>query len=453
MNMKRILLILLLPLLIITYPHEGKANTVATYDTPIKVKLIPSINFNVKPTGAYRLFNVDNQKEVSFSGDIQFRYTPNQVTVRVNDRDYTSNRGFELQELVSVQQSYALITSVQQGSQFLPLEYRGSLKVEPGNGRLTLFNTLGIEQYIQGVVPREMPASWHPEALKAQAIAARNYAYNQIAFNDYLVDTVSNQVYGGKTGEHSRTNEAVRATSGQYATANGKIINAFFHSSSGGHTENSENVWSSPLSYIKAVPDPYDLHPANSNRSWTTTIQRSAIEQAVFGSGVRLVDLKVNVRSPNASSVQRMTATGIRTSNGETVTVQLPRQGASADSLRSALGTSLRSIHFSVKSSDSQIQVRTANGSTQTIDQTYGATLQTGDGKQTTITGNEMKIRTSATTVSYPTSSNSYTFEGSGWGHRLGMSQWGARGMAEAGYTYDEILKHYYTGIVIERLR
>ncbi len=448
--MKRLLLILFLPLLILANPLEGQANTVRDYATPVKVKLVPSINFNVKTTGPYRLLNVDNQKEVSFSGEVQFRHTPNQVTARVNGRDFTSNRGFELQELVSVEQNFTTVSSIQQGSNFNTVEYRGSLKVEPGASRLTLFNTLDIEDYIQGVVPKEMPASWHLEALKAQAIAARNYAYVQMGLSDHMVDTVTNQVYGGKSGEHTRANEAVRATRGQYATANGKVINAFFHSSSGGHTENSENVWSSALSYIKAVPDPYDVHPSNTNNAWTTQIQRSTIEQRLFGTGVRLVDVKVDSRTPNAKSVQKVTATGVR-ANGEKVTVQLP--SGTPDSLRSAFGSSLKSINFTVKPSPSTVQVRTANGSIQNVNHLYGAKVQTGDGKQSTIIADEVKVRTASSTVNQPTSSATYSFEGGGWGHRLGMSQWGARGMAEAGKKYDEILKHYYTGIRVETLR
>lgn len=289
------------------------------------------------------------------------------------------------------------------------------------------------------------------EALKAQAIAARNYAYVQMKNNDHVVDTVANQVYGGKSGEHSRTNEAVRATRGQYATANGQVINAFFHSSSGGHTENSENVWSSPLPYIKAVPDPYDVHPSNSNNAWTETIQRNTIEQKLFGSGVRLVDLKVTERSPTAGSVQKVTATGVR-ANGETVKVTVPN-GSGPDSLRSAFGASLKSINFRIEPSSAGMKVRTANGSVQDVPTVYGTKMRTANGQDVTVTANEVPIRTASSTVFAQTNSTAYTFKGSGWGHRLGMSQWGARGMAEAGKTYDDILTHYYTGVKIETLK
>ncbi|WP_100405473.1 SpoIID/LytB domain-containing protein [Bacillus solitudinis] len=449
MKILKWMIIALFPICLLLFPGATFANTVVTYDTPVKVKLIPSINFNVKTTGTYRLLNVDNQKEVLYSGDLQFRHTPNQVTVRVGDREYTSNKGFELQEVFNPELKFLTITSVQQSSQFVTADYRGSFIVEPGKDRLTLYNLLHIEDYILGVVPREMPASWHSEALKAQAIAARNYARIQMTNNEFLVDTIANQVYGGKAGEHTRTNQAVRDTRGQYAlTSTGKIINAFFHSSSGGYTENSENVWTSQLSYIKAVHDPYDLHTSNSNRSWTTTMDRSNIEQAVFGSGTRLTDLEVTERTSQAKSVQKIVATGVRTATGEIVKVTLPKTGSTPDSLRSTLGGSLKSIYFNVASTDSSALVKTANGSNQKVDYTYGATLQTASG-QSKIQSNNLTVRTTTSTISYPTTASAYTFTGSGWGHRLGMSQWGARGMAEAGKTYDEILKHYYTGIKI----
>jgi stage II sporulation protein D len=439
-------------MLVFIFPAELQANQVVQYETPMKVKLIPSINFNVNPTGQYRLFNLDNQREVAFSGEIQFRHAANQVTVRVNGRDFTSNRGFEFQELRTSTESFMTISSIQQKGDFQTYQYRGSLRVEPGPDRLTLFNTLDIEDYLLGVVPSEMPASWHQEALKAQAVAARNYAFKQMAANGFLVDTVANQVYGGKSGEHSDTNQAVRATKGIYATHNGVIIDAYFHSSSGGFTENSENVWRNPVPYIRAVHDPYDRHASNSNNSWNTQLNRSTMEQTIFGNGVRLVNLRVTERSAPAGSVQKLTATGINTSTGAVVTTTLPKNNGTGDSLRSAFGSpSLRSINFTIDQPNVAVKVKTANGGSQNMNYTYGAKVQSANGSQSIVNTNELTVQMKSSTIKHPTAANTYTFNGSGWGHRLGMSQWGARGMAEAGKKYDEILKHYYTGIQIER--
>ena len=126
------------------------------------------------------------------------------------------------------------------------VHYRGTLEIRKESGTaLTVVNSLPLEQYLYGVIPREMPAGWAPEALKAQAIAARTYAlytkssgkYQSLGYD--LVATDESQVYGGVDGEDPRSNAAVDQTKSQVALYNGKIIAAYFHASSGGYTENS----------------------------------------------------------------------------------------------------------------------------------------------------------------------------------------------------------------------
>jgi len=142
--------------------------------------------------------------------------------------------------------------------------YRDVIEYRPGlSGGVTAVNKVELENYIRGVVPNESPAGWPLEALKAQAVAARSYALgtgsggNRI-FDHY--DTVASQVYGGYSSEHPRTNRAVAATSGLILRHGGEPIVAYFHSTSGGHTENNENVFSGgqPLPYIRGVEDPWD---------------------------------------------------------------------------------------------------------------------------------------------------------------------------------------------------
>jgi stage II sporulation protein D len=139
--------------------------------------------------------------------------------------------------------------------------YRGSIEFRRGRG-VTAVNVLGIDEYVQGVVPGEMPSSWHPEALKAQAVTARTYALATIkpgeAF-DLYPDTRS-QVYRGVSGEAASTNAAVRATSGQVVTYGGRIALTYYFSTSGGKTENVENSFlnSDPKPWLRGVDDPYD---------------------------------------------------------------------------------------------------------------------------------------------------------------------------------------------------
>src|SRR4051812_3396983 len=141
--------------------------------------------------------------------------------------------------------------------------YRGSLELRPGTaGGVTAVNALSLDQYVQGVVPVEMPSSWLPEALKAQAVAARTYALTTDAGGtvfDQFADTRS-QVYRGVSGEAAPTNAAVKATANQIVTFDGKPIVTYFFSTSGGHTEDIQNVFYGALSvsYLKGVDDPYD---------------------------------------------------------------------------------------------------------------------------------------------------------------------------------------------------
>ena len=136
--------------------------------------------------------------------------------------------------------------------------YRGYFKiVNSGNG-LTVMNDLPIEEYIQGVVPSEMPPSWEHEAHKAQAIAARSYALANLGkrakYGYDLKDTPEDQAYGGATAETPQTNDAVSETEGIVLVYDGKIIPAYYSASAGGRTKDASQVWTKDLAYIKAVP-------------------------------------------------------------------------------------------------------------------------------------------------------------------------------------------------------
>src|SRR5438093_7565724 len=137
--------------------------------------------------------------------------------------------------------------------------YRGSIQVDAPDGKLRAINMVGLEQYLYGVVPSEMPYRWHPEALKAQAVAARSYALatRRTGAFDLYPDTRS-QVYLGIDHEKPSTNAAVDATAGQVVLYLGQVAKTFFFSTSGGRTASAEDVWGEPVPYLVSVPDPYD---------------------------------------------------------------------------------------------------------------------------------------------------------------------------------------------------
>lgn len=162
------------------------------------------------------------------------------------------------------------------------VRFRGSMRITASNGRLKLLNRVGIEDYLCGVVPRESGSSWHLEALKAQAIVARSYAHRS---GSELYCTAWSQVYNGHSRgtdrmaptmhEADSTNRAVSETSGRVVMYAGSIVQTFFHSSSGGHTANIEDVWlgtgepSSTHPYRRGVPDPYVVAAGCPNTPWS----------------------------------------------------------------------------------------------------------------------------------------------------------------------------------------
>jgi stage II sporulation protein D len=146
-------------------------------------------------------------------------------------------------------------------------QYRGTFLVDLVDGKLRLVDVVGLEQYLWGVVPSEMPAAWAPEALKAQAVAARSYALATRAVGapfDVYSDTRS-QMYLGVLHESSATTAAVNATKGQVVLYAGKVATTFFFSTSGGQTESAANWTGTAAPYLVSVPDPYDtLSPYHS---------------------------------------------------------------------------------------------------------------------------------------------------------------------------------------------
>lgn len=281
-----------------------------------------------------------------------------------------------------------------------PAKYRGSLEFRVENGKLAVVNELNIEDYLRGVVPAEIPPAWPKEALKAQAVAARNYALQRVevtrgsSYN--VVNDQLSQVYRGYDAETAATNEAVEETRGMVMTSQGSLITAFFHASSGGYTENSEDVWLEQLPYIKGKADPYDKNEQHYN--WQVDYSVEQLVTKLQGSGYNLAGLEDIEELAKTSSGARIKS--IAVSGQGTVGEPVRTVISNADKVRYALG--LKSSLF-------------------TLEKVYD--------QEGILLG--IRIR------------------GSGNGHGLGMSQWGARGMAAQGYNFQEILKYYYTGVNI----
>lgn len=198
--------------------------------------------------------------------------------------------------------------------------YRGQIEVGATGQRLNAINSVGLEQYLAGVVPQEMPSAWPSEALKAQAVAARSYALaHRLSGKGFdLYADVRSQVYGGIRAEHPAATAAIEATAAEVLLWEGKPIDALFHSTSGGKTLAAVEVFGKAVPYLVAVDDPHSaLSPVN--RWGPTPVSEPAIRKGLkLRSPVTALKL---ARGPSGRvvSVQAVTAAGPTTVSGATL--------------------------------------------------------------------------------------------------------------------------------------
>jgi stage II sporulation protein D len=337
-------------------------------------------------------------------------------------------------------------------------EYRGYITFIGNRNGLYVINHLGIESYLYGVVPKEIPSLSSEEALKAQAVAARSYAYSTMnkhineGFN--VCDTTHCQVYGGYEAEQPTTNRAVDETRGLVAEYDGLIASTVFHSSSGGHTESSENVWGGRVPYLVAVDDPYSLNTTNSN--WEVSMDSDSLNQKLLSGGIdigEVISIDIKEKTESGRVVELLI-------NGSSGSAEL-----SGEKFRSLIGTTtIKSTLFSLGDNSD-----TGNGGNNVI---YAASerriqILEGDRGQISIISDDGRVRSysdeSITVVgdrgvsTYETpetvdiSRGNVVISGRGFGHGIGMSQYGAIEMAKQGFDFEEILEHYYTGIEITK--
>ena len=352
--------------------------------------------------------------------------------------------------------------------------YRGRLQVLLEAGQLRIINHLALEAYLASVVGSEMPASWPQQALRAQAVAARTYALKELrpAEPFDLRATVASQVYRGLEAETASTREAVQATRSQVLTYGGELIQAVFHSSSGEATEDSGAVWSRQLPYLVSVPDFDRSSPVS---SWTLRFTSSQLSQffpdtggvtrfevlALSASG-RLRQVRVEgprgQRLYSGADLRRIL--GLRSTLVRFEPIALAPaagSGLAPTSAPSASGPAIRPDSGSATSPSSD----TGSPSAPAPRPTSGATSAVGSARQAALAlapaatvAQEAPalpplppIPAAGRSVSPPLQPPSgWVLKGRGFGHGVGMSQWGAYGLASQGLDYTRILQHYYRG-------
>ncbi|TAH62997.1 MAG: SpoIID/LytB domain-containing protein [Gottschalkiaceae bacterium] len=352
-------------------------------------------------------------------------------------------------------------------------QYEGLVKVGNNNYRdfitffikdneVTVINNIEIQHYLYGVVPKEMYPGWPLEALKAQAIAAKNYTLlnmNKHSNEGYnLCNTQHCQVYGGYDVEHIMTNRAVDETIGRILTYNDKLVNTYYHASSGGNTESSENIWSESVPYLRGVADDFSL--GSPYDSWQFVISKEEVRERLLEIGIDLGDItSIEVVSTSQNGrVQELLIKGVLRS--EILKKERTRQIFGTTNIKSTWfevmlqGESgkitIKDIYiFNINNGEvkkqtlNNLSVMSVNGLYSIDSSSLTKNIVITDG----VSSNEVSsIENNNIANSY----GKYVFNGRGWGHGVGMSQWGAKKMAELGYSYIDILEYYYTGAIVK---
>lgn len=326
--------------------------------------------------------------------------------------------------------------------------YRGAIGFTiNANNTFRLVNTLTIDEYAYGVINSEMGYSNPMEALKAQAVVVRSYALTNLGRHGTsgydVCDSTHCQVYKGYNQENARSNQAVDETSMLGMYHNGKPATGYFYKNSGGYTQKAEDVWNSPVGYLKAVSDPYSpLY------SWNAEFTLSELETKLRTAGYRTGALiSVSVTGHNESG-----AVASLTFKGQEGTVTLTKE-----KIRSVLGmTQIKSTHFSLTSAQNQAskawyvqgKIQTALAATKIHVLGAGGTKAQLEIRDKYVIGSSGIQKLEGFTQEI--TGSTLRFEGKGYGHGVGMPQDSAIAMAKEGASFAEILKFYYKDIEIK---
>ncbi len=279
--------------------------------------------------------------------------------------------------------------------------FRGNISIIRNENRtLAVINELGLEPYLYGVLYHEISQKWPMETIRAQAIASRTFALYQMQMNkdkDYDVTSdIYSQMYGGATSEKARTTKAVNMTKGQVLTYKGKIFPAYFHATCGGHTEDAAQLWSIDLEPLKGVV--CNFCQESPHLKWEKVISFPEIRDMLKAAGLPAGQAGVEVKEVKSLTISERDASGrvskivIATDDKDII--------MSGKDFRMLVGPNI---------------IRSTNFTTQTL-------------------------------------FDMVQFSGLGWGHGVGLCQWGAYGMGKKGYDLKAIINQYYPGAEISNI-
>lgn len=326
----------------------------------------------------------------------------------------------------------------------------GIMLLAKTDGTIAVINYISLEHYVYGVLNSELHYTNPIEALKAQAVAARSFGELNLGKHSTdgfdLCATTHCQVYKGYSCEYPSTVEATDDTRGEMIYSEGKPVTAFYYKNSGGYTQNSEDVWTYKHPYLRSIKDEY-----SPSYPWSTSLSFDTIKQKLDAAGF------------NPGTIQSISIKG-RNSTGAVCDLQIVGSNSTVilqkEKIRNVLGsTIIKSLIFQLGDSYKE---GPAGSSVWKI--SSGMKIESPGNNLYLVSGNGMVTKTESagifgsngvstvpldggTTGSEIVTGETATFSGYGYGHGVGMPQDSAVEMAKQGFTYDEILKYYYTDI------
>jgi stage II sporulation protein D len=381
-------------------------------------------------------------------------------------------------------------------------KYKGKFFVTK---EFVLINVLDVEDYVRGVLPAEASSKWPKEYLKVQAIISRTYgllqSLNRSSRGYDVSDSISSQVYKGAGVETSATNQAVKETEGEVLAYQNELALTFFHSDSGGHTATNAHVWGRDVPYLKGVREPVAYQSPHTN--WTARIPASQVQAALSKMGGNVGRVK-EIRVAEADAGGRAVTLAFVGSGGSfSVKSSAFRTAIGPNVLKSTMLTTDIPAAFEEKTPEPAVPkgLLDVSGGSESPAQTSDATMSgneeirlmhmTSDGVFTAAElldmlinpdkrkeylykgmqrGSEPKkqelpkadLPKSLPGVSMPTIRSTgaiteengfFVFRGKGWGHGVGLSQWGAQALAQKGWPAERILEHYYPGTAVKHFK
>jgi stage II sporulation protein D len=357
-----------------------RCNIYASYNVQenINVGIMLNISsFTIGSSGDFSVSDASNEK---------LRFTKGTVEVLCSEKGI-SVKNHHLSPPIKIESSNGIIFANSK-------HYRGYIMIIKSGNKMNIINVLPIEDYIKGVLPKEVSPNWSIEALKSQAVVSRTYAIANLnrhsaqGFN--MCSTVHCQVYAGAGVEDNSCNKPVLETQCKILSYNGKFAQTVFHANCGGHTEDPKYIWNwkNTPPYLKGVKCGYCT--AAPYTKWEKTLDESFIRKQLSDNNIgKIKNIKIKEKTSAGTAKQLK----ITHSKGE---------------------VTLDAYKFRLAVDAWQIKSHTFD-----FIKTYG---------------------------------DKFYFKGRGCGHKVGLCQWGAKGMAEKGKTYKEILAYFYPGTTIEEV-